>query len=339
MFAIDRYDVITIEDPVFHEQAFLLRDNLVGSSALVIPSLGNNLMSFVASLPSASRLEVILGAPAGTMREDAWRWGNPILFPFPNRVRHARYSFEGHLYHLDVNMPEGHHLHGLVCYRPWHVDGVRADDRGAVIRCSFNAEDHPDVLQQYPFPFLLTVAYILSGNSLLCEIEVRNVGSRPLPMGFGLHPYFRVPLAPDGSRDECLITIPAERVWQLDAEKLPTGQQVPVPQGLDFRKPRPLDKVYLDHSYTGLTRDAGQTTCRLIDPRARVEVIGEFGPEFPELVVLAPADRSTVSFEPYSCVTDAINLAAHRPDTGLVALRPGNRWHGKVKFSVASWDV
>lgn len=109
-----------------------------------------------------------------------------------------------------------------------------------------------------------------------------------------------------------------------------------MPPDLDFRKPRQLDGIYLDDSYTDLTREAGQATCRLIDPYAHVEVIEQFGPEFPELVVLAPSDRSTVSFEPYSCVTDAINLAAHRSDTGLVVLNPGDRWQGRVNLTVKS---
>ena len=335
MCAIGRYHVVAVEDPVFHEEAFVLEDHSVGSSALVIPGLGNNLMSFVAGFPS-SQLEVILGAPAGTTADNAWRCGNPILFPFPNRVKNARYTFDGHEYHLDVNMPEGHHLHGLVCYLPWSVDQVASEDRGAVIRCSFNAEDYPDVLRQYPFLFRLTVAYVLSGNLLRCEAEVWNVGSGALPMGFGLHPYFRVPLRPGGSREECLISVPARRIWQLSGEKLPTGQQEPVPPELDFRKPRPLDDIYLDHSYTDIVREAGRATCRIIDPHAHVEIIERFGPEFPELVVLAPSDRSTVSFEPYSCVTDAINLASQRHDTGLIILQPGDRWKGAVEFTVES---
>lgn len=334
MRAIGRYVVDTIEDPVFQEEAFVLRDRSFGSSALVIPGLGNNLMSFVAALPDARQLEVILGAPPGATADSAWRWGNPILFPFPNRVRNARYSFGGREYRLDVNMAQGHHLHGLVCYLPWHVDEALAEEEGAVIRCSIRPEDHPDVLRQYPFPSMLKVTYILAGNVLRCEAEVLNEGRTSMPMGFGLHPYLRVPLGPGGRRRECLILVPAKRVWQLDAEKLPTGRQEPVPPDLDFRKPRPLEDIYLDHSYTDLTWEEDRCTCRLIDPVAQVEVVEQFGPEFPELVVLAPSDRSTVSFEPYSCVTDAINLAAQRPDTGLVILDPGARWKGSVKFSV-----
>ena len=329
-----RYEVVTVKDSVFHEEAFSLRDHSAGSSALVIPRLGNNLMSFVAAMPDGRRLEAILGAPAGTTAGNAWRWGNPILFPFPNRVRDARYTFEGRPYRLDANMPEGHHLHGLVCYLPWRVERAAPESRGAMVLCAFKSEEHPDVLRQYPFSFRLAVAYILSGNTLTCEAEVRNLGTNTLPMGFGLHPYFRVPLAPGGSRKECLIAVPANRMWQLDVEKLPTGNQEPVPPELDFRRPRPLDDTYLDHSYTDLVREAGQTICRLNDPRAGVELVEEFGPEFPELVVLAPSDRSTVSFEPYSCVTDAINLFARRPGTGLVSLRPGETWQGSVRFSV-----
>ncbi|MBI2863975.1 MAG: aldose 1-epimerase [Chloroflexi bacterium] len=329
-----RYKAIVVKDPVFHTEAFLLQDRSAGSSALVIPRLGNNLMSFVANLPHVGQVEVILGAPAGTTADNAWRWGNPILFPFPNRVRAGRYTFAGQQHQLDANMPEGHHLHGLVCYRPWRVDEAGPTSRGAAIRSSFTASDHPEVLRQYPFPFFLTVNYVLAGNRLLCEAEVGNTGEGPLPLGFGLHPYVRLPLGPGGNRDDCLISAPANQVWRLDDEKLPTGDKELVPAGLDFRQPRPLDGIYLDHSYTDLRREGEQAICRLIDPLSGLEVVEQFGPEFPELVVLAPADRSTVSFEPYTCVTDAINLAMDRSDTGLVILQPGAKWRGSVSVAV-----
>jgi aldose 1-epimerase len=333
MGANDRYDVKAVKDPVFQVNAFLLRDLDVGSSALVIPSLGNNLMSFVASMPDGRDLEIILGAPPGTAAENAWRWGNPILFPFPNRVRGGQYSFGGRRYQMDANMPEGHHLHGLVCYLPWRIDKAGPEDGGAVICCSFDAAEYPDVLRQYPFPFRLTVTYTLVGNSLLCEAEIANVGTGPLPLGFGLHPYLRAPLTANGRREECLIAVPARRAWRLDGDKLPTGVQELVPAGLNFRQPRPLNSTYLDHSYTDLERVYGQAICRLIDPGAGVEVIEQFGPEFTEIVVLAPGDRPTVSFEPYSCVTDAINLSTERADTGLILLGTDENWKGTVRIS------
>jgi aldose 1-epimerase len=73
------------------------------------------------------------------------------------------------------------------------------------------------------------------------------------------------------------------------------------------------------------------------DPAAHIEIIVSFGSEFPNLVVLAPSDRSTIAFEPYTCVTDAINLVHTIPDTGLIVLPPGQSWNGRIRFTVAPY--
>ncbi|MCL5109754.1 MAG: hypothetical protein M1401_12960 [Chloroflexi bacterium] len=59
-----------------------------------------------------------------------------------------------------------------------------------------------------------------------------------------------------------------------------------------------------------------------------------FGPEFPFLVLFAPAERPTICFEPYSCLTDAPNMAEAGQDAGLVILKPGATWQGRVTFQV-----
>jgi aldose 1-epimerase len=332
--ANDRYAVEQTRDPVYGEDAYLLQDRETGSTALVLPGLGNNLMSFVAGLGDGRRLEVILGAPAGETRERSVWWGNPILFPFPNRVRDGRFRFEGEEYSLATNLDGTHHEHGLVREVPWRVEEAEGREGGAVLRSCVTTADHPSILRQYPFPFNLTVTYRLAGNSLRCDASVRNSGDRPLPMGFGLHPYFRAPLAAGGSRAECLLHIPARCHWELDPENLPTGRRLSLPPELDFDHPRPLGEIYLDHAYSDLRRAGGETICALRDPLAGVEARVRFGREFPELLVFAPTHLDTVCFEPYTCVTDAVNLAERVPNTGLLVLGPGEAWRGTVWLEV-----
>lgn len=329
-----RYAVEVEKDPVYGVDAYLLRDHHVGSLARVLPALGNNLMGFAAGLPGR-RLEVMLspcpeeGVPRPT------RFGNPLLFPFPNRVRKGTFKFQGHTYHLEPNTPEGHHIHGLVRDRPWQVQQATATPHGAVLRSRFAGERFSDVMRQYPFPFLLTATYILHGNTLCLDVVAKNTGSRPLPMGFGIHPYFRLPLAEGGRPNVCRVQVPARRLWVLDAENLPTGRTEAVPPDLDFRSPRELGEAELDHVYTDIERNSGIASCRLQDPQARAELTVRFGAEFPHVVLFAPAERPTFCFEPYTCITDAPNMAAAGIDAGLVVLAPGESWRGGVAFEVA----
>ncbi len=330
-----RFAVTQERDGVFATEAYVLHDFEVGSRARVLPALGNNLVSFTAVV-GGRELETLLG-PAGEERNPRpTRYGNPILFPFPNRVRDATFTFQGCRYQLEANTPEGHHIHGFVRTRPWRVDEALADCEGARLRSSFVSAKHADVLRQYPFPFVLTVTYTLVGNTLRLEAEARNVGALPLPMGFGLHPYFRLPLRGDGRPCDCRIQIPARRLWLLDKDKLPTGGSEPVPPQLDFRSPRPVGDAELDHLYGELVREPSTATCRLTDPTAEAELTVRFGGEFPFVVVYAPAERPTICFEPYTCLTDAINLAAGNRQTGLQVLGPGHSWRGSVEFAVAA---
>jgi aldose 1-epimerase len=332
-----RYEVEAVKDSVYNEMAFILRDNYTHSSARVIPALGNNLMSFVASLPGDQRPDVILGAPPTEAPGRASRWGNPILFPFPNRVRDARYSWEGKTYQLPVNTPEGNHIHGFVRDLPWLVDEAAGLQDSATLRCSIKGEDHPDIMRAYPFPFVLTVTYTLDGNVLQLDAEVHNTGGGALPMGFGTHPYFRLPLGSNGSRNDALVYVPSDVIWEQDGEKLATGQKIAVPPALDFSTEKALEETIIDHCYTALKRQDDKAVCWVRDSAAHTEVIVSFGSEFPDLVVLAPDDRSTIAFEPYTCVTDAINLAATIPDSGLIVLPPNQTWKGRIRFAVAPY--
>ena len=57
---------------------------------------------------------------------------------------------------------------------------------------------------------------------------------------------------------------------------------------------------------------------------------------FREWVVYAPPGRPTICLEPYTCTTDAFNLAAQGIDGGLVAVEPGGVWRGSVWITVRS---
>ena len=49
-------------------------------------------------------------------------------------------------------------------------------------------------------------------------------------------------------------------------------------------------------------------------------------------VVYAPPTRPTICFEPYTCPTDALNLAAGGLDVGLIVLAPGERWSDWIEL-------
>src|SRR5204863_2848553 len=128
--------------------------------------------------------------------------------------------------------------HGLVRERPWTVDASGTDAAGAFCRASVMLGETPD--DPWPFESRLSVEYRLEGRSLQIQAQASNLGDVPMPMGFGLHPWFSVPFSPDGTRAQHELRVPADCVWELESN-LPTGKIRPVASVFDARAWRPLD--------------------------------------------------------------------------------------------------
>jgi aldose 1-epimerase len=51
-----------------------------------------------------------------------------VLFPFPNRIRDGRFTWDGREYRLPPNDPAMKNaIHGFACRRPWRVVDQGAD--------------------------------------------------------------------------------------------------------------------------------------------------------------------------------------------------------------------
>lgn len=315
------------------ERVFVLRDDQAKALAVVVPSVGAQCNRFeresggrsVPFLVAAESVEQLKGSPM--------RFGNPILFPFPNRVRGGHFTFDGMDVQLPINEPARNHaIHGLVFDRPWETADVGADDGGAWVRCRFDSAMHPDVAAVYPFPFVISYTYTLRAGALESRIEVQNTGTRRMPFGFGLHAWFPLPLTAGGERADCRLTAPTSQVWELAADFTPTGRILPASADRDLAQGVALGTATFDDVYTGLPTDSSWEAV-YSDPRSGWDLAVVCDPSFRELVVYAPADREVVCMEPYTCTTNAFNLAEQGVDAGRRVLRPGEVWTGSVTYA------
>lgn len=311
---------------------YTLRDHETGVAAAVAPALGANWFR-LSVLHRGATIEGIAAPPSfAELRQRPSRWGTPVLFPFPNRLRHGRFDFQGRVYQFDPNTPQGHHIHGLVIMRPFRVEQAVTQGEGAMLVCALCSWDFAEIERQFPFPFVLRLGFTLRDGRMLQTVEVENAGRSPMPMGFGTHPYFAAPLASAGERGACRIQVPAAAYWELDAERIPTGRILPIEGPLDLRAGRALDGTAYDHVFTALQPSGGWSVCRLEDPAAGLALVTRAEhPAFREWVVYAPPDRPVVCFEPYTCATDAPNLQARGIEAGLIVLPPGERWRARVE--------
>ena len=300
--------------------------------AEIVPALGNNCYVFKVA-DGETWINLIDSPPdLATLEERPTAYGNPILFPFPNRIRNGRWQFEGETYQFDKAPESPTTIHGLLLNLPYQVESHVADENGATLVCSLNSEHFPDVIRQYPFPFKIEISYILKDAVLTMGISIKNTGDVNMPMGFGIHPYFRTNLTGSADASQALITVPAAKYWELDDVLVPTGEQNDVTGTLDLRNGQPFGKLKLDHVFTGVQRVDGMSRCLIENRDTGHTLVMESDAIFRELVVYTPPDRDAICFEPYTCPTDAINLEARGVSAGVIVLAPNETFSGTVRF-------
>jgi aldose 1-epimerase len=298
-------------------ETITLRDESSGATAAILAGLGFNCYSFRPAV-AGEPLEVLWAEPdfaAGDGRPT--RSGIPLLFPFPGRIRGATFDFDGRTYTLEDD-GRGNAIHGFVLNRPWRVTERTATRVTGAFQAS---TDDLALLDRWPADFRITLTYQLAPRALRAEIVVTNPDSRPLPFGFGAHPYVRVPLGPGGDAGACRITVPAAEYWELD-QMLPTGRRLPAGGARDLSAGVPFRETNLDDVLTGLTVDNGRCRTTIVDPGNGRTLVLTFGAEFPNCVVYNPAHREAICIEPYGCVPDPFVLQANGVESGLRVLQP-----------------
>ncbi|MBI4639343.1 MAG: aldose 1-epimerase [Candidatus Tectomicrobia bacterium] len=275
--------------------------------AEVAPGAGNNCFLFRVQEP------ILEPVHFEEFRQRPTSYGNPILFPFPNRIRDGTFSFRGKPY--VVNPPR----HGFVRDKRWNVLGTGASDQeGAWIRSGLEATQYrEEILKQFPFPFRIEVTYRLKESALEMETVAQNRGEEVMPLGFGIHSYFRRP-------EKGTIQVPAQKWWEL-IDALPTGNLLNVEGQYDLRQPSDVTRVVLDDIFTDLIPDSdGLVRCLLNDQQRGMQTVVEFdAKQFPHVVIFTPpAPRQAICIEPYTCPTDAFNLYDRRIESNVILLPP-----------------
>jgi aldose 1-epimerase len=316
-------------------EVLVLTDTRTGSIARILPELGFNCFEFRTTV-AGQAIDVIDASPqfaSGNDRPSGH--GIPLLFPFPNRIRGGRYTWNGRDYEIPLSAAShdgaGNAIHGFCLDRPWRVTSRGADFAVGVFELG---KDAPDRRAFWPADFRIEVRYQVRGPKLRADIRVVNPSTVPLPWGFGTHPYFKLPLGAKSRPTHCLVMAPASEEWEL-VNCLPTGRRLPISEAKDLREGAYFDVLKLDDVLTGLP--AGQTSfeCGIMDELSGRQVTQLSGPAFREVVVYTPPGRNAVCLEPYTCVTDAINLLQRGIEAGWHVLEPNAEFRTWIEITAS----
>jgi aldose 1-epimerase len=286
-----------------------LRDPSSGAEAEVVADVGSNLHRFRARVGGRD-VEVLASAPdMATLRERSTRFGSAALFPYPGRVEHGRFTFEGR----EISLPtvaDGNAIHGVARNRPFRV--VEKSESSVITELDSAVADVPAA--EWPWPFVLRLTTTVRGNAVRVDVEATNRADSDMPMGLGFHPYF--PASPEHE-----VWVDADERWAQRDQGIPTGEKSPgglarqrlseIPPTIQM--PEGTVRNLLFYSKGGISagvRGGGFET-RLTSSEG-----------FQALVFFTPVSPPVVSLEPHTIVPNGFNMGQ------MDVLKPGQSWRG-----------
>jgi aldose 1-epimerase len=290
----------------------------------VVPDIGNFVYEFKVGnkdvlIPPDSFKAYIKGRALGR--------GIPFMAPYTNRIDREYYYFQGKKYLLNdalgnvlrasaTNYP----IHGLLTYDTrWEVVKTGGSEaKGAFITSRLEFYRYPDLMSQFPFAHVYEITYRLKSGMLECTTQVTNVGSAPMPVHFGYHPYFR----PDGPREQWTLSLSARLHWVVTGGLIPTGETEPTGHYLPgATNTLTLGTTFIDGGFSDLVRGANGLAYFWVRGKTRkISVV--FGRGFDYAIVYAPLDVTMVCIEPQTGPTNAFNLAHEGRFKDLIVLEP-----------------
>lgn len=299
----------------------VLADDSRGMEVLIAPSLGMNSYSF--TIHGKQVMWAPFTSPAKV--EGASMYGNPLLWPWANRIDGMSYTFEGRKYNLNADLgnvrpgPNNTPIHGLlVREKRWKVAKPAADAKSAWVTASIDYHAYPELAAQFPFAHVFSITYRLRDGALEVETRIDNKSASAMPVSLGYHPYFKMG---DTPREQWTVDLPASTRYQL-TERL-------IPSGVTEKNPYPatiaLKDTLLDDVFGGLKRDA-DGFARITVRAAAQSLAIEYGPGYEVAVVYAPKGRDFLCVEPMTSITNAFNAAAAGWYKGLPTIAAGQTW-------------
>ena len=255
------------------------------------------------------------------------------LAPWPNRIVDGLYTFAGVERQVALTEPARHHaLHGLGGWLDYE-----AIDKGPS-HVTLSAAIVPQT--GYPWRIVIETTFALDADGLTQTVKATNESPDAAPWGTGPHPYL---VAGDGHVDDWILDLPAAEVLAVTPDRLsPIGLR-PVdadePARFDFREPRAIGAVEIDHAYTALNRDAGGSAIVRVTDSAGAGVQMAWDAACPWVQIHTsdkgvgkPGHRTGLAVEPMTCAPDAFNADRYDYDAGLIVLEPGTS-------ATASWRI
>ncbi len=237
------------------------------------------------------------------------------LLPFASRIRNGAFQYLGKTVRLAANnLPEVHAIHGHGWQGVWSVH--RQTETSVVLEFVYEGGD-------WPWSYMACQTVQLQEMVLEISLQITNCSQEPMPVGFGLHPYF--PLT-----QECRVDLQVSHEWLLDDELMSDRRVSCADRFTNGVKPA---RVRLDNVYDGWDGMA-----RITWPENGHCLAIAADSVFARLVAYSPGE-TYFCMEPVSNVPDAFNIMARgEAHHGVSIIESGEQLSGCVRFSPRAID-
>ena len=288
---------------------YKLSNTKTGEYFTVIPSFGANINEIV--LRKNNQLFSIIEGESNekSILENRWFKGAK-LFPFANRIKDGKYSFENKEYQLFTNQSgEGHAIHGLLFNKHFCVTNLIENEDKAEIEMEYS---YVNETKGFPFSFCLYLTLTLNNKGFNINTNVINAGESNMPLGDGWHPYFKF----DEPIENIALKIPKSRRILVDNRMIPTGE---IMEDNRFVSLRLIGDSMFDTGYV-IDENSDFAIAQIYSKFKDVSInfkqqLGENKYNF--LQVFIPPSRNSIALEPMTSCTDAFNNKQ-----GLIVLKP-----------------
>lgn len=215
-------------------------------------------------------------------------YASSILFPFANRIRDGKYTFDGTDYILNCNEADQNNaLHGLVYDKPFKIVGQDlTSDHGAITLQYY----HNGTSEGFPFQFEIQLTYKLTENDFSLSVEVLNMDTKTFPFVLGWHPYFV-----SKNLDESTLSFESKTRFLHDQQQIVSGTA-----SLEVEMPYQLKDVKLDDGYI-----LESNVIEFLTPDYRMQMTSTSKENY--LQLYTPDTPNVIAIEPMTGANDSFN--------------------------------
>ena len=237
-------------------------------------------------------------------------YASSIQFPFVNRIKDGKYTFNNSKYKLNCNeVDKNNALHGLV-YNKTFVCAKKAltlNDASVTLQYKDFGKH-----QGFPFKFNIELTYTLNKKGIIVSVNIINKDEKTFPFSLGWHPYFY-----SKNLDNSSLNFSSNKKYVFDNQQIISGTT-----DLNIEMPFQLKAVTLDDCYPLKTNEIDFLT-----PEYSFNIASTSKENF--LQLYTPEVRNVIAIEPMTGAVDNFNNKI-----GLQTLQPNETYNMKWLLAI-----